>query len=161
MAYYAQMQFQMRLLATVCARLQRVAATFLQLAQTHVRQHTSTPTADDILISTGSHSTTQSGHYDRPAYNGPVMKDLASGQTGDGGTLPNVDVGEPNIASYLEWLPADLTLTWPLADVERRELNSSDSVAGDRRTPRNSSRKPFDSVFDWFSWDAYYADVEA
>ncbi|KAE8414804.1 fungal-specific transcription factor domain-containing protein [Aspergillus pseudocaelatus] len=159
--YYAKMRSQMRLLATVCARLQHVAATFLHLAQTHVRQHAFAQTPHNMVISTGSHSISQSGDYDRSAYNSRVMDDLASRRSGDSETRPNVGVGEPDVASYLEWLPADLILTWPWVDVEHRELKSSDSGTGDRGTPRNLSRKPFDSVFDWFSWDAYYADVEA
>ncbi|KAE8324017.1 fungal-specific transcription factor domain-containing protein [Aspergillus sergii] len=159
-AYYAEMRSQMRLLATVCARLQRVAATFLRLAQTHVRQYASAQIANNMESSTESPRPSQAGDYDGSAYSDRGMNDLASSLAEDSGNFPGVDVEEPDVATYLEWLPADLNPTWPMADVEHQDPNSHPG-AGDRGTSRNSSRKAFDSVFDWFSWDAYYAEVEA
>ncbi|KAB8277275.1 fungal-specific transcription factor domain-containing protein [Aspergillus minisclerotigenes] len=159
MSYYAEMRSQMRLLATVCARLQRVAATFLRLAQVHVRQYASVQVANDMETSTESRRLSQAGCYGGSAYSDREVNGLASTQAKDSGTFPDVDVEEPDVATYLEWLPADLNLTWPVSDVERQDPNSQPG-AGDRGTSRNASRKAFDSVFDWFSWDAYYAEVE-
>ncbi|KAJ1711812.1 hypothetical protein NYO67_6019 [Aspergillus flavus] len=142
MTYYSEMRSQMRLLATVCARQQRVAAIFLRLAQIHVRQYASVQVANDMETSTESRRLSQAGCY-----------------CGSAGTFPGVDVEEPDVATYLEWLPADLNLTWPVSDVKRQDPNSQPGAV-DRGRFRNASRKAFDSVFDWFSWDAYYAEVE-
>ncbi|KNG89742.1 hypothetical protein ANOM_001973 [Aspergillus nomiae NRRL 13137] len=123
--YYAEMRSQMRLLATVCTRLQRVAAVFLQLAQTYVRQHTSDPTADNMVTSTENCSTSPSGDYNMSAYSDRAMNDFAPDSAKDSETQPNVDMGEPDVASYLEWLPATwlshglslmlVVRTWPVA----------------------------------------------
>ena len=94
------------------------------------------------------------------AYSDRTMNDFAPNHAGDSETEPNVDIREPDVASYLEWLPADLALTWPMVDVSRQNLVSGHFGAGDRDTSRIPPRKAFDSMFDWFSWDAYYAGVE-
>ncbi|OGM43835.1 hypothetical protein ABOM_007590 [Aspergillus bombycis] len=158
--YYAEMRSQMRLLATICARLQRVAAVFLQLAQTHVRQNASAPTADYMATSTEGHSISPSGECNMSGYSDRTMNEFASRHAEGSETQPKVDMREPDIASYLEWLPADLTLTWPMADFGRQNLASLHSGVSDRDTSRNPPRKAFDSMFDWFSWDTYYAGVE-
>lgn len=68
MTYYSEMRSQMRLLATVCARQQRVAAIFLRLAQIHDRQYASVQVANDMETSTESRRLSQAGCYCGSAY---------------------------------------------------------------------------------------------
>ncbi|KOC15364.1 hypothetical protein AFLA70_25g005591 [Aspergillus flavus AF70] len=96
------MRSQMRLLATVCARLQRVAATFLRLAQAHVRQYASAQTSNNMEASTEIPRLSRAGGYDGSPYSDRRMNDLASSQAEDSGTFPGVDVEEPEVATYLE-----------------------------------------------------------
>ncbi|KAJ5827562.1 Transcription factor [Penicillium robsamsonii] len=133
--YFAAMRSQMRLLATVCSRLQHTASVFLQIAQMHVSRC----------------ALTQASEKPATSFQPPPSLSI------DGcGQLPNdlmdVNYGELNVANYLEWLPADMGSTWPLFGVNRPEVASSH--LGDNKTiPAN--------MFDWFSWDAYYSGTEA
>jgi hypothetical protein len=130
--YFTAMQFQMRLLATVCSRLEHTAAVFLKLAQNHVSYRESTK-------SPGQHVPYKQAARNRNFDYNETLADLMG-----------LDVG--NVANYIEWLPTDMDTTWPLPEAERHEKMFS--RPGDRGQMSGN-------MFDWFSWDSYYAGTEA
>ncbi|RAL08544.1 uncharacterized protein BO97DRAFT_353820, partial [Aspergillus homomorphus CBS 101889] len=106
--YFASMRSQMRLLATLCTRLEHVANTFLQLARN---------------VHCASSKTMQRKWH--------------------GYEATGVDLEGLDVASYLDWLPADI-----------------EALPGGEGPSGKEARRTFDSVFDWFSWDAYYGDPQ-
>ncbi|KAF3808274.1 hypothetical protein GCG54_00006893 [Colletotrichum gloeosporioides] len=159
-SYFAMMRGQLRLLATVCARLEHVAAVFLQLAQVHVGQRTNAQFS----------STNMSGHADAPSeipptnflsYGGheDVAATLRKAQD-DIGTAANLD-----LEKFLDWLPAEVLPPWPTADTGNRHHSAchvapDSTVVEGEQAPRGRKRT-FDATFDWFSWDAYFADADS
>ncbi|PYI00082.1 hypothetical protein BO71DRAFT_312305 [Aspergillus ellipticus CBS 707.79] len=141
MKYFADMRSLMRLLATVCSRLQHVAAAFLKLARVHVSHNVPNDSArarpppkfDEELTT------------DNPAHG--YIEPLESPTA--------MDVGELDLANYLEWLPADIDrdVTWPLLHPEGQNPPPARPASG-------GGRQMFDTTFDWFSWDAYYAGTQ-
>lgn len=120
-SYFAEMRSQMRLLATVCSRLQHTASVFHQLARGHAsRQLATEPSHKRARL-----SETQEQH----------CKDL---------TEP--DIRGVDVAHYLDWLPAEIQTTFPIQEPER--LDPTD--------PSQRITVP-GNMFDWFSWDTYYA----
>ncbi|GFF86535.1 uncharacterized transcriptional regulatory protein C11D3.07c [Aspergillus lentulus] len=138
------MRSQMRLLAPVCSKLQHTAAVFLQLAQTHVR-----PKASTNLGSKATRSSKQaiSSRLDGPATEG----------------LTDAALGQLDITSYLEWLPAAIDNTYRILEVERQDATDrhSGSTEGNNLREFPTRRPTSDRVFDWFSWDAYYAGIDS
>ncbi|KAJ6089455.1 Transcription factor [Penicillium canescens] len=132
--YFKAMQSQMRLLATVCSRLEHTASIFLKLAQNHVSYRASTKTAAPPAPYTQASSNQNYSH----------SQTLAD--------LMDPEVGDLNVVNYVEWLPADMDTTWPLPEAERHEPVSS--RPGDRG-------QMLGNMFDWFSWDSYYAGTGA
>jgi hypothetical protein len=132
--YFKAMQSQMRLLATVCSRLEHTAAIFLKLAQNHVSYRASTKTAAPPEPYKQASRNQNHSHSQ-------ILADLV-----------DLDVGDLNVVNYIEWLPADMDTTWPLPEAERHEPVSS--RPGDRGQMSGN-------MFDWFSWDSYYAGTEA
>lgn len=65
--------------------------------------------------------------------------------------LANLD--SPTIQSFLDWLPAGLP---PMMDIIQPEALSGLTVEA---TQTSGRKRPFDDVFDWFSWDSYYSGV--
>jgi hypothetical protein len=128
--YFAAMKLQMRLLATLCSRLQHTASAFLQLAQVHVSRCASTQAIEKPAESFQPPVPSIDSHCQHPA---DVM---------------DVDLGELDVANYLEWLPADMGSPWPMFGADRPQVSSS--RLGDKRPI------PGD-IFDWFSWDTYYS----
>ncbi|PTU20328.1 hypothetical protein P175DRAFT_0510242 [Aspergillus ochraceoroseus IBT 24754] len=157
-AYFANMRTQMRLLAPICSRLQHVAAGFLELAQLQASHHASTDTGSNFDRSLETH--------DMPHLDGAnkatsrrcdpqTMNEIATGYGHAREALSNGDMSDPDVASYLEWLPTDIDASWPMFDL------GGQGSAGDRdshgRRSSQTRRRAFDGMFDWFSWDAYYA----
>lgn len=176
MSYFASMRSQLNLLVGVSSKLERVASVFAQLARSQVLLHNDggrsgpAATGSDIFSSSSS----------RVSGNSPEMM-LKSNQTrafpnydnlpgpgqevGAESNLPAIPpltpidlstidaVGDVDINSYLDWLPADASIWVPGGQVGVGEYGH-DSGFG---APRGRKR-PFDSTtFNWFSWDAYYA----
>ncbi|OQE37661.1 hypothetical protein PENCOP_c009G02782 [Penicillium coprophilum] len=133
--YFAAMRSQMRLLATVCSRLQHTASVFLQLAQVHVSRHALTGTI---------------GKPDEPFQSQP--EEHIDGHDHDPGELTDLDLGESNIANYLKWLPTEMSPPWSMFDADQPDVSC----------PRFSNKRSIpDNSFDWFSWDTYYSGIEA
>ncbi|KAJ6190261.1 Transcription factor [Penicillium mononematosum] len=131
--YFVAMRSQMRLLATVCSRLQHTASVFLQLARTHVSGRVLTQT------------------YEKPAnpfQPPPTQPTYTYGQHPE--DLMDLDLGELDVSNYLEWLPADMGSAWPIFDTNRPDMSSR---LGNKRPSQGSG-------FDWFSWDTYYSGAE-
>ncbi|PWY94637.1 hypothetical protein BO94DRAFT_531578 [Aspergillus sclerotioniger CBS 115572] len=133
--YFAEMRSQMHLLAPVCSRLQSVADACMRLAQLHISNCASDSTSDD-RSSQGpgaAHSVRLAEQTDHPS------------ETHE--AFPSIDAGDLDIANYLDWLPADMDLNAVLPLSENERGNSA-------------NRRTLASIFDWFSWDAYYAGIE-
>ncbi|PWY88274.1 hypothetical protein BO70DRAFT_419955 [Aspergillus heteromorphus CBS 117.55] len=142
MNYFADMQSQVCLLATVCSRLQHAAAAFLRLARVHVFQAETSNVANPSRLSITPQidsETTDAAHCCTQTDNSPDP----------------VNIGELDLATYLEWLPSDINMdsTWSLLGTEGQNPTTRPSAGGGRRA--------FDTTFDWFSWDAYYAGTQA
>ncbi|OQE06566.1 hypothetical protein PENVUL_c017G03689 [Penicillium vulpinum] len=131
--YFAEMRSQMRLLATVCSRLQHTASAFLRLAQVHVSRHALTQSVETPA---------------RPAQPPPIQSSHSHDHHPEDSM--DLDLGQFNVASYLEWLPADMGSPWPILDSNRPEVSSR---------PRDK-RPTLGDMFDWFSWDTYYSGTE-
>ncbi|OQE10701.1 hypothetical protein PENFLA_c081G08660 [Penicillium flavigenum] len=131
--YFAAMRSQMRLLATVCSRLQHTASIFLQLARAHVSGRIPTQT------------------HEKPAKSfqpTPIQPTYTYDQHTE--DLMDLDLGELNVSNYLEWLPTDMGSAWPIFDTKRPDVSSR---LGNKRPSQGSG-------FDWFSWDTYYSGTE-
>jgi hypothetical protein len=123
----------MRLLATVCSRLQHTASVFLQLARAHVSGRIPTQT------------------HEKPAKSfqpTPIQRTYTYDQ--DTEDLMDLDLGELNVSNYLGWLPTDMGSAWPIFDTNRPDVSSR---LGNKRPSQGSG-------FDWFSWDTYYSRTE-
>ncbi|GFF58156.1 uncharacterized transcriptional regulatory protein C11D3.07c [Aspergillus udagawae] len=145
--YFTDMRAQMRLLARVCSRLQHTAAVFLQLAQAHVRHKISTKP--------GSKATCSSKRANSSGLDGPATQ-ACEGSTDAG-------LGQLDITSYLEWLPGDMDATCRMLEVEMQDATDQHSGLGEgsNLTEFPIRRPTSDRVFDWFSWDVYYADIDS
>ncbi|KAJ5185839.1 Transcription factor [Penicillium cf. griseofulvum] len=105
--YFAAMRSQMRLLSTVCSRLQHTASVFLQLAQVHVSRCASTQTIEKPTEPLRPPVQPMDSHFQHPS---DVME---------------VDFEELDVTNYLEWLPADMGSPWPIFDADQPGLSSS------------------------------------
>lgn len=162
-SYFASMRAQLRLLATVCTRLEQVASVFLQLAQNHAGQRPS-----PIDKAHGPAGSSYPLYAPGQVLGNQTMENTTSGQDGAdaleqaGGSLA-ADV-ELDISTLLDWLPADTYASSRYGEVkEHIETAPSDPtnnfvVPPSQGGPRGRKRT-FDATFDWFSWDAYYADT--
>lgn len=141
--YFAEMKFQMRLLSSVCSKLQHTATVFLQLAQSHTRHFNSKSPADNATDLSQN-----------PNYSG-----LDEHGTESWDDLTSTDLGNCDMKSYLNWLPVDMDVTSRILEAEIQDSRFHDSDC----TPENSStyfRGPTtERVFDWFLWDEYYGSV--
>lgn len=125
-SYFAEMRSQMRLLATVCSRLQHTSSVYLQLAQNHVSRRLSIEPTHKKLKA--------------PIDHGQHCNDLI-----------DLDIRNVNVANYLEWLPTEINPTITTQPGDQHEP-ACIGVSQIRRISGN--------MFDWFSWDAYYAGAE-
>lgn len=123
----------MRLLATVCSRLQHTASVFFQLARAHVSGRVLTQTIEKPAKSL--QPPPMQSTYSHDQHSEDVM---------------DLDFGELDVSNYLEWLPADMGSTWPMFDTNRPDVVSR---PGNKRPSQGSG-------FDWFSWDTYYSGTE-
>ncbi|CAI7583720.1 unnamed protein product [Penicillium glandicola] len=132
--YFAAMRSQMRLLATVCSKLQHTTSVFLRLAQVHVSRCGLTETIEKPVNPVQPLVQLTDSHYQHPD------------------SLMDLDFGELNVANYLEWLPADMGSPFPPFDDNRPDVSSSSRLVDNKSIPGN--------MFDWFSWDTYYSGAE-
>ncbi|KAK7458515.1 hypothetical protein Landi51_01338 [Colletotrichum acutatum] len=153
-SYFSSMRDQMQLLAILCTRLENVAIVFLELARRHMRHRHSA--INKTLDSSW------------PPLNSRAEKHVEEVSTGDAlpspsqGTLDDFTLDDGlDIGNFLNWLPADIFTSGPSLGLESRQNLGSAS-----RKPEASStadlrgrKRPFDAIFDWFSWDTYYADM--
>ncbi|KAK2000821.1 hypothetical protein LX36DRAFT_698676 [Colletotrichum falcatum] len=166
-SYFVSMRDQMRLLATLCSRLERVAAVFLQLAKSYLGSRTavSGESRGNNPLTLGN---TLSGISPMPAQ--PVVGQgaaftwkggsgaFAGNQHGDG---PDIGDGV-EIGNLLNWLPADTFTTDLFTEREQQSEAASGKAAGFATTSASECsrgrKRAFDATFDWFSWDAYYME---
>ncbi|CCF45963.1 hypothetical protein CH063_03743 [Colletotrichum higginsianum] len=168
-SYFESMRAQMRLLATLCSRLERVAAVFLQLAKNQISQQTpcfkndgignpssvehpfcSTSTAFTRLGDGNGVTDTHAGKEDPINKNqseaGPVFWDDAE------------------FENFLSWLPADTFATGPFTGRGQNEAAPLDATTSAADVPSlegsRGRKRPLDATFDWFSWDAFYSDTD-
>jgi hypothetical protein len=64
--------------------------------------------------------------------------------------LVDLDVPEVNVANYLEWLLAETEIATPTQDIDGHQPDSFGS----------NQRRMSGNMFDWFSWDSYYAGAD-
>jgi hypothetical protein len=64
--------------------------------------------------------------------------------------LVDLDIPEIDVVSYLEWLPAEPEIAISTQDIESHQPDSFGANQG--RISGN--------MFDWFSWDSYYAGAD-
>jgi hypothetical protein len=160
----------MRLLATVCFRLQHAAAVFLQLAQAHVSRYASSdrrsPESSGSIDSSQVIDMPQSDHRldglaTSTTWDQQARSNIVNGYAQAREALTAVDMEDMDISSYLEWLPSSMDdNTWPIFEAERpnsRAIHSDPSGGDPLAKSEQNRRQTFDSVFDWFSWDSYYA----
>ncbi|KZL67587.1 fungal specific transcription factor domain-containing protein [Colletotrichum tofieldiae] len=170
-SYFASMRAQMRLLATVCSRLERVAAVFLQLAKSYLGRRVLL--SDDIRgsgrstignsLSNTSLAPVQPTNGDEPlnSFKGKETN-FNWNQDEDGPALED----DVEIGNFLNWLPADSFTTGLFMERgqhnEAAPANTAVFSAGLSSPESSRGRKrAFDATFDWFSWDAYYTDEDS
>ncbi|KAE8393475.1 hypothetical protein BDV23DRAFT_149253 [Aspergillus alliaceus] len=158
-SYYAEMRSQMRLLATVCERLQRVAATFFQLAQAHVHRHFPQESAGGTVRAAEMSPMRSHEGPDQLMQQIQANKESAFNYAQSIEALASAGVGDPNVSNYLQWLPADMATTWSSMDGIDDQGPISVHPASGSTTPKafQSHRR----MFDWFSWDAYYGGADS
>ncbi|KAM0554857.1 hypothetical protein ACHAPJ_006592 [Fusarium lateritium] len=159
-SYYSSMRDQLSLLATLCARLEHIAATFLRLA----RQQVDRRDVLDLQSSQGLYARAQ------PPSSHDASKEIQAGGSFGGNTTMTFDQMEAelgdeigaDLGSYLEWLPADIV---PTQVAHSQDAQVEAGKAAPQAVPENSSgkdprgtKRPFDIMFDWFAWDVYYAE---
>lgn len=168
--YFAEMRSQMRLLATVCFRLQHSAAVFLQLAQAHVSRYASSSSGGgrntesswsignpppQASINTPQGDSGQDGITASMTWGQQAKSNVVNGYAQAREALTAVDMEEMDITSYLEWLPSNMDdSTWPMFEAEGPYSRANGDPLAKNVQNR---RQKFESVFDWFSWDSYYA----
>ncbi|KAF5003195.1 hypothetical protein FDECE_10263 [Fusarium decemcellulare] len=113
-------------------------------------------------------------HMDRPAPVHPTVRASAHNERDKRFQESNVmadniqriehDLGDGlgmDMESFLDWLPADI---FPVFNEEQHGplQTTSDAILHGNASQQCSRgrKRSFDSLFDWFSWDAYYADAE-
>lgn len=143
--YFAEMKSQMRLLAGLCSKLQHTAAVFLQLAQSHTRRGNSTKTASNI-----------SG--------APLSQQHISSALGEQATQPwddliNVDLGDHDFITYLNWLPVDMNATSRILETELQGPKSHHPDRSQESSLPYPQKPMSDRTFDWFLWDDYYGST--
>ncbi|GAD95021.1 hypothetical protein NECHADRAFT_34178 [Paecilomyces variotii No. 5] len=160
-SYFVSMRTQLRLLVTICSRLERVASVFLQLAQHHVRTIRSIQPASQTAASINSSR--------RPLPEDERNKNISAGvectnnisytaHPPDNASTRPFDIEGLDLDSYLQWLPADITTPWATFGSERENIPIGTGVAATSNNVQ-SRKRVLDSTFDWFSWDAYYAEI--
>ncbi|KAJ5113088.1 hypothetical protein N7456_001622 [Penicillium angulare] len=131
--YYAEMRSQMRLLSSLCSKLEHTTSVFFQLAQSHA------------------------GNLDRekaPKDKAPISQEEESVRPWD--DLINMDLSDLNITPYLNWLPIDMSHTSQILETELQGPNPQPSHNSEECGPAHSEKPISGSTFDWFLWDDYY-----
>ncbi|KAK1987780.1 hypothetical protein LZ30DRAFT_579566 [Colletotrichum cereale] len=167
-SYFVSMRAQMRLLATLCTRLEHVAAVFLQLAKSYLGRRTSVPDrsrgsvpsalSNSVSIISSAPTQPEDSHGVESTPKGKHNAFIWN-QHEDGPVLAdNADIG-----NLLNWLPADTFTTGLFMEGgpqnEAVSANAADFVTGSS-VPEyaRGQKRAFDATFDWFSWDAYYME---
>lgn len=160
-SYFVSMRTQLRLLVNICSRLERVASVFLQLAQHHVRTIKSIQPTSQTTTSLNS-SRLQLPQDERNKHTS-AGDDYAHNMSfaaypPDDASARPFDIEGLDLDSYLQWLPADITTSWPTLGSERANVTTGTGVTATSNNSQ-SRKRVLDSTFDWFSWDAYYAGI--
>lgn len=158
-SYFASMRAQLRLLANICSRLERVASAFLQLAQYHVRNTVSRETASQAGTPTYSSQLPlphQADHRSFSQVEERTRNEFSSNYPHSNEVTQDFNIEELDLDCYLQWLPADITASWPISGFEKQNSSAGPDVATASNSTQ-SRKRALDSTFDWFSWDAYYA----
>lgn len=161
-SYFASMRSQLNLLVNLSSKLEHVATVFLQLARrqvVHNASGTPTNTASGVPTNSRTLRTSQSESGDSLRHDGPLLGQGVGSSTRDMPLMVDLsmfDVGSMDINNYLDWLPTDATVR-PRQD---SEIDHDPNFLSGSNLSRGRKR-PFDSTFDWFSWDTYYAGTES
>lgn len=143
--YYAEMRTQMRLLGSLCSKLQHTTAVFLQLAQSYIRHGSSMKSPSNI-------ATTSRRSKGRGPEEGVI-------QPRD--NLIDVDLGDHDFATYLNWLPIDMNDTSRILEAELQVPKYHHSHHREENSPSYPQKPISDGTFDWFLWDDYYGSPTA
>ncbi|GAB1317595.1 hypothetical protein MFIFM68171_07805 [Madurella fahalii] len=68
-------------------------------------------------------------------------------------SLDDIDIGK-----FISWLPEPLMEGFPSQGTNEPVQGNQDSLGTVPQAPRGQKR-PFDTTFDWFSWENYYSDL--
>lgn len=168
-SYFESMRAQMRLLATLCSRLERVAAVFLQLAKNQISQQTPCSKNDGIgNPSSVEHPFCGTSTVFTRLGDGNGVTDTHMGKE-DSINKNQSEAGsvfwdDAEFENFLSWLPADTFATGPFTgrgQTEAAPLDATTSAADVPSLEGSRGRKrPLDATFDWFSWDAFYSDTD-
>ncbi|KAK2063312.1 hypothetical protein LY76DRAFT_563433 [Colletotrichum caudatum] len=170
-SYFASMRGQMRLLATLCTRLERVASVFLQLAKSYLGRRalasdegrgTNPPALGDSLSGTSSVPAQPATGQGPAGTSKGKHRAFGWDQHRDGPVLGD----DVEIGNLINWLPADTFTAGLFMEREQQQqqneavpATASGFVAASSAPECSRGRKrTFDATFDWFSWDAYYMD---
>ncbi|OBS18819.1 hypothetical protein FPOA_10546 [Fusarium poae] len=145
--YYSNMCNQFQLLAPLCERLKNVANVFHRLVVILVDGHGTSEQDKDLTQSTSDGNALDVSNLDNYAVK--TFEDI------------QVELGDEtgvDLRQYLEWLPADVFTveSVPLGDVSAGVMASetlNNFVTGVQEDGSRGTKRPFDVMFDWFSWD--------
>ncbi|KAJ5281836.1 hypothetical protein N7478_007208 [Penicillium angulare] len=132
--YYAEMKSQMRLLSSLCSKLQHTMSVFFQLAQSH---------------------TGNVGETKLPKDKAPISQEEEAVPPWN--DLIDMDLGDLDITPYLNWLPIDMNHTFQILETELQAPKVRPSHNFEECGPAYSQKPISDRTFDWFLWDDYYA----
>ncbi|KAG8666561.1 hypothetical protein FPOAC1_011371 [Fusarium poae] len=136
-----------QLLAPLCERLKNVANVFHRLVVILVDGHGTSEQDKDLTQSTSDGNALDVSNLDNYAVK--TFEDI------------QVELGDEtgvDLRQYLEWLPADVFTveSVPLGDVSAGVMASetlNNFVTGVQEDGSRGTKRPFDVMFDWFSWD--------
>ncbi|KAF4975331.1 hypothetical protein FZEAL_7864 [Fusarium zealandicum] len=158
--YFESLRKQMRVLATICARLQHVATVFLRLVQAHVSHRASNLAKANSQEAAGPVQPTTNGRQANFWTGSAASTNVQQVQA-------DIATDEMDIENLLEWLPADILPVLPATLHEggnngTPQSGPSVTLLGSASPQSSHGRKrSFDAIFDWFSWDAFYTETES
>lgn len=130
----------MRLLAGLCSKLQHTAAVFLHLAQSHIRHcYPKKPIPSAVLL-----------------FQQPKGSEAGEHATQPWDHLIDLEMGEQELITYLNYLPADMNATSRILETELQVPQFHHLRRGEENSPIYSQQPLSDCTFGWFLWDDYY-----
>jgi hypothetical protein len=142
-SYFSVMRQKLRLLSALSCRLEHTAETFYNLALSHI-QDAEVPAGSEG--DNGEVSADEHGNISRSHVPGPIRpaQDLHAElfRPENSPSLSRFPTHEPNTDGGI--------LNGP-------EMGRADPFQAEIETWSTGMKRPFETAFDWFSWDAYYS----